>query len=82
MNLKIHGYIDYHHTMEEKSHIQAFSMFTVILKQNTVVEIKYKGILILKEACPITSYVAATFHPTIGHCALNLSAKLPPLRWA
>ena len=26
-------------------------------------------ILILKEACPATSYVAATFHPTIGQCA-------------
>jgi len=23
----------------------------------------------LKEACPATSYVAATFHPTIGQCA-------------
>ena len=26
-------------------------------------------ILILKEACPATSYVAAMFHPTIGQCA-------------
>ena len=26
-------------------------------------------ILILEEACPITSYVDATFHPTIGQCA-------------
>ena len=26
-------------------------------------------ICILKEACPSTSYVTATFHPTIGQCA-------------
>ena len=25
--------------------------------------------LILKKDCPATSYLAATFHPTIGHCA-------------
>ena len=52
--------------MEEKTFIQAFNMFIVIHKTNTVAEIKYKGILILKEACPATSYVAATFHPTIS----------------
>ena len=56
--------------MEAKSYIQAFSMSIVIHKQNTIVEIKYKGILILKEACLATSYVTATFHPTIGQCAL------------
>ena len=27
--------------------------------------------LSLKECCPETSDVAATFHPTIGHCALQ-----------
>ena len=47
--------------MEAKSYIQAFNMFIVIHKQNTVVKIKYKGILILKEACPATNYVAAKF---------------------
>ena len=36
---------------------------------NTIAEIKYKGILILKRSWPATSYVAATFHPTIGLCA-------------
>ena len=25
--------------------------------------------LILEEACPATSYVIATFHPTIGQCS-------------
>ena len=69
MNLKIPRCIYYPHTTEEESYIQAFNMFIVIHKQNTVMEIKYKGILILKEACPATSYVAAMFHPTIGQCA-------------
>ena len=32
-------------------------------------QILTQEILILKEACPATSYVAATFHPTIGQCA-------------
>ena len=51
--------------MEAKSYIQAFNMFIVIHKQNTVAKIKYMGILILKESFPATSYVVATFHPTI-----------------
>ena len=38
-------------------------------------------ILILKEPCLETSYVTATFHPTIGHCAhqyLNNTATADP----
>ena len=49
-----------------KTFIQTFNMFIVNHKTNTVAEIKYKGILILKRSWPTTSYVAAMFHPTIG----------------
>ena len=51
------------------SFIPTFNMFIVIHKKNIVVEIKYKRILILKRSWPTTSYVAATFHPTIGRWA-------------
>ena len=34
-----------------------------------IAEIKHMRILILKRSFPVTSYVAATFHPTIGQCA-------------
>ena len=36
-------------------------------------------ILIFEESCPATSYVAATFHPTIGSVLINISAALPSL---
>ena len=36
---------------------------------NTVAEIKHRRYLSWEEACPETSYVAATFHPTIEKCA-------------
>jgi len=53
-----------------KTHsIQAFIMFLLIYKIDTVARIETQEILILKEACPATNYVAATFHPTIGQCA-------------
>ena len=52
-----------------KKYIQAFNMFIIIHKTNTVARIKYKIILILKRSWPATNYVAATFHPTIGQCA-------------
>ena len=32
-------------------------------------------ILILKEACLATIYVAATFHPTVGQCAHQSLSK-------
>ena len=36
-------------------------------------------ILILEEACPATSYIATTFHPTIGQCAhKSLSTPATP----
>ena len=32
-----------------------------------------------EEACPVTSYVVATFHPTIGRCAhQSLSSTATP----
>ena len=48
--------------------IHAFIMFFSIHKQ-FIEEIKYTRILIWKRSCPATSYVAATFHPTISQCA-------------
>jgi len=53
-----------------KTHsIQAFIMFLLIYKIDTVARIETQEILILKEAFRATSYVATTFHPTIGQCA-------------
>ena len=54
--------------VEEKKFIQAFNMFIIIHKTNTVTGIKYKTILILKISWPTTSYVAAMFHPIVGQC--------------
>ena len=48
--------------------IQAFNtldMFIIFHQVNTNAKINTR-VIILKEACPATSYVAATFHPTIG----------------
>ena len=42
-------------------------MFILIHKQ-FIEEIKYTRILIWKRSWPATSYVATTFHPTIGQC--------------
>ena len=48
--------------------IHAFIMLILIHKQ-FFEEIKYTIILVWKRSWPATSYVAATFHPTIGQCA-------------
>ena len=56
-------------TTEAKTFIQAFNMFIVIHKTNTVAEIKYKRILIWKRIWPTTSYATATFHPIVVQCA-------------
>ena len=48
--------------------IHAFIMFILIHKQ-FIEDIKYTRILIWKRSWPAISYVAATFHPTIGQCA-------------
>ena len=56
--------------------IHEFIMFILIHKQ-FIEEIKYIRILIWKRSWPATSYVATTFHPTIGQCAhhsLNITA--------
>ena len=58
--------------------IHAFIMFILIHKQ-FIEEIKYTRILIWKRSWPATSYVIATFHPTIGQCAhqsLSITATL------
>jgi len=43
-------------------------MFIIFHQENKNAEINIE-ILILKEVHPVTSYVTATFHPTIGQCA-------------
>ena len=47
-------------------------MFIIIHKTNTLRRI-YKRALILKMSFPATSYVAATFHPTIGQLCSSIS---------
>ena len=49
--------------------IQAFIIFIFIYKQVQLQGLKNKKYLSLSKSCPATSYVAATFHPTIGQCA-------------
>ena len=39
------------------------------LKQIQLQRLNTQEIIILKMSCPATSYVTATFHPTIGQCA-------------
>ena len=46
--------------------IQAFHMFMNNLQSKYIAEVKHKEILILRRSFPTTSYVVATFHPTIG----------------
>ena len=48
--------------------LHVFIMFISIHKQ-FIEEIKYTRILIWKRSWTATRYIAATFHPTIGHCA-------------
>ena len=58
--------------------VQAFNMFMTIYKENTIVELNTR-ILILRRSFPTTRFVVATFHPTIGQCApysLSITATL------
>ena len=56
---------------EEKSFIQHVHDNVIIIhKQIQLQNLNTPEYLSLKEAHPATSYVAATFHPTIGKCAL------------
>ena len=49
------------------------------IKQIQLQRLTQRRILILKEVCPATSYVAAMFHPTIGQCAhQSLSSTATP----
>ena len=55
-----------------------FIMFMTIYKENTIAELNTR-ILSLRISFPATSYVAATFHPTIGQCApYSLSITATP----
>jgi len=49
--------------------VQAFHMFMNNLQRKYIAEVKCTRILILRRSFPTTSYVVATFHPTIGQCA-------------
>ena len=56
----------------------SINMFMTIYKENTFAELN-TIILILRRSFPATSFVAATFHPTIGQCApysLSITATL------
>ena len=62
--------IHYYHTAEEKSYIQAFSMFIIFIKQQIQLQIwNRQEYLSYEEVRPVTSYVTAMFHLTIGQCA-------------
>ena len=58
-----------HEYTMEANLIQHIHMFIIILKQIQLQKLNTQGILILKIRCPATSYVAATFHPTIVQIA-------------
>ena len=49
--------------------VQAFHKFMNNLQSTYIVEFKCIRILILRRIFPAASYVAATFHLTIGQCA-------------
>ena len=74
----IHIHVIHTHKTSNIHLVQAFNMFMIIYKENTIAELNTR-ILILKEACPATSYVTATFHPTIGQRACySLSITATP----
>ena len=49
--------------------MHAFNMFIISLTENIVAEVKMNKITYLMMNSSTTSYVAATFHPTIGQRA-------------
>ena len=70
------------HTVEANTCHHTFTTY----KHSSCSFIKYYGykdlstiILIFRKDCPATSYVAATFHPTIGQCDhQSLSSNATP----
>ena len=56
------------YTAKTNHSFNTFLMFILIHKQ-FIEEIKYTRILIWKRSWSTTSYIVATFHPTIGQCA-------------
>ena len=63
-----HIHVVHTHKTSNVHHVQAFNIFMIIYEANTIVELNTR-ILILIRSFPVTSYVAATFHPTIGQCS-------------
>ena len=64
----IHIHVVHTHKTSNVHLVQAFNMFMIIYEENKIAELNTR-ILILRRGFPATSYVAATFHPTIGQCA-------------
>ena len=74
----IHIHVVHTHETNNIHHVQEFNMFMIIYEENTIAELNTR-ILILRRSFPATSYVAATFHPTIGQCApYSLSITITP----
>ena len=58
-----------HNGINMHSHKHSFNMFIISLKVNMVAEVKMDKITYLMKIRSATSYVTATFHPTIGQHA-------------
>ena len=63
------------------SYKHSFNMFIMIINRKMIAEGKWARSLILWRSQSATSYVTATFHPTIGQCAhqshsINATPKL------
>ena len=65
------------HTVEANIYIPTFNMFIIIHETiDTIAEMKQLGVLIFWwRALPATSYVATTFHPTMGQRAHQSLSK-------
>ena len=71
-----HIHVVYTHKTSNVHPIQEFNMFMIIYEENRIAELNTR-ILILRRIFPATSYVPATFHPTIGqrsHQSLSITA--------
>ena len=68
-----------HSGINMHSHKHSFNMFIISLTEKMVAEVKMNRSLILWRTRSTTSYVAATFHPTIGqHAPQSLSSAATP----
>ena len=55
-----------HSGNQQHSYMHAFNMFIISLTEKIVEEVKMGKITYLIRTRSATSYIAATFHPTIG----------------